>query len=49
MELFLEGCPVLVEGEDEEVCGYAILHTIRRRHPPALDSLLGEIAPDADQ
>ncbi|KAL1856427.1 hypothetical protein VTK73DRAFT_8284 [Phialemonium thermophilum] len=45
--LFPEGCLVLVE--DGEVCGYAISHPIRQRQPPALDSLLGEIVPDADQ
>ncbi|KAK5636670.1 hypothetical protein RRF57_012382 [Xylaria bambusicola] len=32
-----------------EVCGYAISHPIRYRKPPALDSLLGEIALEADQ
>lgn len=47
MKLFPEGCLVLVEGD--EVCGYAISHPIRHRQPPALDSLLGEIAPDANQ
>lgn len=47
MKLFPGGCLVLVEGE--EVCGYAISHPIRHRQPPVLDSLLGEIAPDADQ
>ena len=45
--LFPEGCLVLVE--NEKVCGYAISHPIRQRQPPALDSLLGKIAPDADQ
>ena len=47
VKLFPEGCLVLVEGE--EVCGYAISHPIRHHQPPALDTLLGEIAPDADQ
>lgn len=47
VKLFPEGCLVLVEGD--EVCGYAISHPIRRHQPPALDSLLGKIAPDADQ
>jgi len=49
IKLFPEGCLALVEGEDDELCGYVISHPIRRRQPPALDSLLGEIAPDADQ
>lgn len=47
VKLFPDGCLVLVEGN--EVCGYAISHPIRHRQPPALDSLLKEIAPDADQ
>lgn len=46
-ELFPEGCLVLVE--NNEVRGYIISHPIRHRQPPALDSLLGQIAPDADQ
>lgn len=49
VKLFPEGCLALVEGEDDELCGYVISHPIRRRQPPALDSLLEEIAPDADQ
>lgn len=47
MALFPDGCLALVDGG--EVCGYAISHPIRHGQPPALDSLLGEIAPDADQ
>jgi GNAT superfamily N-acetyltransferase len=49
--LFPEGCLVLAEEGDGggAVCGYAISHPVRRGQPPALDSLLGEIAPDADQ
>ncbi|KAI1415607.1 acyl-CoA N-acyltransferase [Hypoxylon sp. FL1857] len=47
VKLFPEGCLVLVE--DNEVCGYSISHPIRHRQPPALDSLLGEISPNADQ
>ncbi|KAI1444823.1 acyl-CoA N-acyltransferase [Annulohypoxylon stygium] len=47
VKLFPEGCLALVE--DGKVCGYSISHPIRYRQPPALDSLLGEIAPDADQ
>ncbi|KAK3349624.1 hypothetical protein B0T25DRAFT_246916 [Lasiosphaeria hispida] len=34
---------------DSRVCGYAISHPIRRHQPPALDTLVGEIAPGADQ
>ncbi|KAI1310893.1 acyl-CoA N-acyltransferase [Xylaria venustula] len=47
VKLFPEGCLVLEECA--RVCGYAISHPIRHGQPPALDSLLGEIAPDADQ
>jgi GNAT superfamily N-acetyltransferase len=47
VRLFPEGTLVLVE--NNEVCGYIISHPICNRQPPALDSLLGEIAPDADQ
>lgn len=47
MKLFPEGCLVLVNGD--VVCGYVISHPIRHGHPPALDSLLGEIATNADQ
>ncbi|KAI4118413.1 MAG: hypothetical protein LQ345_001526 [Seirophora villosa] len=49
--LFPAGCLALVEddGSGDELCGYVISHPIRRRQPPALDSLLGEIASDADQ
>jgi len=46
-KLFPRGCLVLVEGD--EICGYAISHPIRRGQPPALDSILGEVAADADQ
>ncbi len=38
---------MLVEGA--RVCGYAVSHPVRSGQPPALDSLLGEIAADADQ
>ncbi|KAF2269667.1 hypothetical protein CC78DRAFT_528855 [Lojkania enalia] len=48
VKLFPEGCLALLKGEDE-LCGYVISHPIRRRQPPALDSLLGEIVSDADQ
>jgi len=47
VQLFPDGCLVLIE--TDEVCGYLISHPIRNRKPPALDSLLVEIAPDADQ
>jgi ribosomal protein S18 acetylase RimI-like enzyme len=51
VKLFPEGCFVLVEvgNESDEICGYAISHPIRHRQPPALDSLLGGIPPDADR
>jgi len=47
VKLFPEGALVLVERS--EVCGYIVSHPIRNRQPPTLDSLLGEIACDADQ
>ena len=49
VKLFPEGCLGLSEGKDNELSGYAISHPIRRLQPPALNSLLGEIASDADQ
>ncbi|KAL8656451.1 MAG: hypothetical protein Q9210_000244 [Variospora velana] len=49
VKLFPEGCLALVEGERDELYGYVISHPTRRRQPPALDSLLREIASDADQ
>ncbi|ORY19907.1 hypothetical protein BCR34DRAFT_471509 [Clohesyomyces aquaticus] len=49
VKLFPEGCFALVDAKDDGLCGYAISHPIRRRHPPILNSLLGEIVPDADQ
>lgn len=45
--LFPEGCLVLAQGD--ELSGYAISHPIRHGEPPALDSLLEEIPPSADQ
>ncbi|KAH0562323.1 hypothetical protein GP486_002988 [Trichoglossum hirsutum] len=48
-KLFPDGCLVLVEGDDDQICGYAVSHPIRHRQLPALDSLLGDIAPDATQ
>ncbi|KAL4978460.1 acyl-CoA N-acyltransferase [Aspergillus desertorum] len=47
--LYPEGCLALVNDESDQLQGYAISHPIRHRQPPALDSLLGEIAADADQ
>jgi ribosomal protein S18 acetylase RimI-like enzyme len=47
VKLFPEGSLALID--NNEICGYAISHPIRYGQPPALDSLLGEIAPDADQ
>lgn len=41
LKLFPEGCLALVDSESDELYGYAISHPIRRRQPPALDSLLG--------
>lgn len=49
VRLFPAGCLALVEGDGDELCGYVISHPIHRRQPPALNSLLGEIAPDSDQ
>ena len=49
VKLFPGGCLGLVESKSDELCGYVISHPIRRLQPPALDSLLGEIASDADQ
>ncbi len=49
VKLFPEGCLGLVEGKSNELCGYVISHPIRHLQPPALNSLLGEIASDADQ
>ena len=47
---FPEGCLALIEGDKgDQLYGYAISHPIRFRQPPALDSLLGEIVPDANQ
>ncbi|KAI4087979.1 MAG: hypothetical protein LQ339_008788 [Xanthoria mediterranea] len=50
VRLFPQGCLALVEDVADDLCGYVISHPIRRRRqPPALDSLLGEIASVADQ
>jgi ribosomal protein S18 acetylase RimI-like enzyme len=48
VKLFPQGCQGLVNSSGE-LCGYTISHPIRYRQPPALDQLLGEIAPNADQ
>jgi len=47
LALYPQGCLVL--RGPSGVDGYAIAHPIRRHQPPALGSLLGAIAPDADQ
>ncbi|KAJ4371294.1 hypothetical protein N0V83_004511 [Neocucurbitaria cava] len=54
INLFPEGCLALEASTSDgkitsELCGYAISHPIIRRQPPALDALLGEISPSADQ
>ena len=48
IELFPKGCLALVEEGSTELCGYAISFPIRHRQPPACDTLLSELAPDAD-
>jgi GNAT superfamily N-acetyltransferase len=48
IDLFPAGCFALVHNTTHRLCGYAISHPIRHRQPPALDSLLGEIAKDAE-
>jgi GNAT superfamily N-acetyltransferase len=47
MNLFPEGCLVFVQ--NDQIGGYAISHPILHCQPPELDSLLGDIAADADQ
>jgi ribosomal protein S18 acetylase RimI-like enzyme len=49
IHLYPSGCLALANNETDELFGYAISHPIRRRCPPALDSMLGAIPPDADQ
>ena len=50
VELFPEGCLGLLEGKGKnELCGYAISHPTKHRQPPAMNSLLGNIASGADQ
>ncbi|KAH8175168.1 acetyltransferase (GNAT) family protein [Sarocladium implicatum] len=46
LALFPAGCFVL--DEDGKAQGYLISHPIRRDEPPALDTLLGQLAEDAD-
>jgi GNAT superfamily N-acetyltransferase len=48
IQLFPAGCLALVD-DGGELCGYAISHPINQHSPPALDSLLGRLAPSADQ
>jgi GNAT superfamily N-acetyltransferase len=47
LSLFPEGCFVLVE--NDKVGGYIMSFPVRYGKPPALDTLLGGIPPDADQ
>lgn len=50
VKLFPEGCLALVKNDSsDELVGYAISHPIPSRQPPALDSLLKAINPNADQ
>jgi hypothetical protein len=52
LQFFPEGCLALamdMSDNTSKVCGYAISDPIRKNQLPALDSLLGNIAPDADQ
>ncbi|KAH7384495.1 hypothetical protein BKA66DRAFT_462316 [Pyrenochaeta sp. MPI-SDFR-AT-0127] len=51
IKLFPEGCLALAEeGEvGGELYGYIISHPIIRHQPPALNQMLGQIAPEADQ
>lgn len=49
IKLFPEGCLGLLEDNCDELYGYVISHPIKRLQPPALNSMLGELASDADQ
>ncbi|KAF2748230.1 hypothetical protein M011DRAFT_467272 [Sporormia fimetaria CBS 119925] len=49
LSLYPNGCFALVNPKSNEFYGYIISHPIKRRQPPGLDSLLGQIAPDAEQ
>ncbi|KAL2835676.1 acyl-CoA N-acyltransferase [Aspergillus pseudoustus] len=47
--LYPAGCLALEENTgSRKIVGYAVSHPIRRRQPPELDTLLGEIPADAD-
>ena len=48
-KLFAGGCMGLTVGKSNELGGYVISHPIKYLQPPALNSLLGEIASDANQ
>jgi GNAT superfamily N-acetyltransferase len=48
LSLFPQGCLVLAENDDE-IGGYVVSFPIRHGKPPALNQLLGEIPPDAEQ
>jgi ribosomal protein S18 acetylase RimI-like enzyme len=47
LKLYPAGCFVLVE--NAEIGGYLMSFPVRYGKPPALDTLLGKIPPDADQ
>ena len=47
LKLFPKGCIVLAQGDD--IGGYVVSFPIRHGKPPALNQLLGEIPPDANQ
>ncbi|KAF2996887.1 hypothetical protein E8E13_005184 [Curvularia kusanoi] len=58
IKLYPQGCLGLfkkpnsgssISNEQKQLCGYIISHPIRRQRPPALDTLLEDIAKDADQ
>ncbi|KAF2741135.1 hypothetical protein EJ04DRAFT_481535 [Polyplosphaeria fusca] len=49
VKLFPDGCLGLFTSDSDHLCGYIVSHPIQRRHPPALDALLGQIAPGVDQ
>lgn len=45
LRLFPAGCHLAVDPQGGDAFGYAVAHPALAGHPPALDSLLGEIAP----
>jgi GNAT superfamily N-acetyltransferase len=47
LSLFPAGCLIAEDGQGD-VLGYAVSHPGRLGRPPALDSLLGRMSPDAD-